>query len=126
VKTFSEFLEHVDNWMGERPEGTVAHNKIPRSEHDHTDVERHWHHDHTKFKKQSVEVSKIKATQGWHHPGWKPKYSQHSDAPHGVRTADGHVHISDGHHRLLHAIRQGHSHFEMHVKDVHDVKDADR
>jgi hypothetical protein len=117
VKSFGQFCEHVDDWMDNRPDGTVPHGH-KKSPHKYVDVERHWHDDHTKFHKQSVPIEKIHATQGWHHPGYKPKYSRFSEVPHGIRTKDGNVHISDGHHRMLHAKRAGKTHFDMHVKDV--------
>ena len=97
------------------PNNSIEHN-IPKSLYEYSPVEKHWQDDDTKFKKQIVPIDRIRSTQGWINPKWKP--SKDIGQAHGVRTSDGLIHISDGHHRVNKAQKSGAKDFEMYVKDV--------
>lgn len=115
MKTWKQFI--VESAPPDAPKGTT-YIPMQRSKMRYEDAERHWQDDDKTFHHQEVETDKLRATQSWHNPKWKPEHSAQSDAAHGVRTPDGLVHISDGHHRALHAMRSGKKTFAMHVKDV--------
>jgi len=102
------------------PEGTVRTN-VPFSPYSHTGVERQWQTDYEKFKSEDVPVSSIRATQDWVYPGYDPDMSAGSEPIHGVKTPDGLVHISDGHHRTWWAKNHGEKTVKAKVATTRDL-----
>jgi hypothetical protein len=102
------------------PEGTERTN-VPFSPYSHTGVERQWQTNYEKFKDEEVPVENIRATQDWVNPEYEPDVSIGSEAIHGVKTPDGLVHISDGHHRVWWAKNHGVKTVEAKVATTRDL-----
>lgn len=108
MKTLTEFLTEATERV-----------KIKRSKYHRSVAEyAHFGTDSRDMKTESVPIDKLRATQSTVTKG--SKGFSGSDPIDGVKTPDGLLHVTDGHHRIQHAIRSGKTHVRARYSE-HDL-----